>query len=113
MKISNLLPLIVLKELINFKKTKVTKTIYLNAEKISPEECQKLIFDVIKETIPNPTYYQIISFINVLAVQLKKLNQNFYLNAFQLILTGKNINYIRTIIVESFIKLTKHFTEVH
>jgi hypothetical protein len=92
-------------------KAKQKKVINLDAEKLSPKECQKLIFDVIKETIPNPTYYQIMSFINVLAVQLKKLNRNFYLNAFQLILTGKNINYIRTFIVESFIKLTKHFTE--
>ena len=83
----------------------------VSAKQISPQECQQLIFDEIKKKIPEPTYYQIISFINVLAIQLKKLNQNFFLNAYQLILTGKKINYIRTFIVESFIKITKHFTE--
>ena len=93
------------------KKKEEKKVIYLNAEKITQKECQELIFDAIKKTIPNPTYYQIISFINVLAVQLIKLNKNFYLNAFELILSGKKINRIRTIIVESFIKLTNHFTE--
>jgi hypothetical protein len=107
----NVTPIDFNNHIITYKKTKQKKVIKLDAEKLSPKECQKLIFDVIKETIPNPTYYQIMSFINVLAVQLKKLNRNFYLNAFQLLLTGKNINYIRTFIVESFIKLTKHFTE--
>jgi midasin (ATPase involved in ribosome maturation) len=52
------------------------------------------------------------SFINVLAVQLKKLNQSFYLNAFDLIDNGKaNLLPIRTFIVKSFIALTSHFTE--
>ena len=96
---------------ITFKKPKKVIKTAIFAKYLSPQECQKLIFDVIKEKIKEPTYYQIISFINILAVQLKKLNKNFFLNAHELILTGKNINYIRTLIVESFIKLTKHFTE--
>ena len=83
----------------------------IQAIELSPQQCQKLIFDTIKETIPEPTYYQITSFINVLAVQLKKLNQNFFLNAAQLLSTNKKINHIRTFIVKSFIKITKHFTE--
>ena len=99
------------KRIITYKKTKKKINTSLKAIQLSSQECQKLIFDIIKETIPNPTYYQIISFVNILAVQLKKLNQNIYLNSYDLILSGKNINYIRTFIVESFIKLTKHFTE--
>ena len=93
------------------KKNKEKINPSIDAKKITSVECQKLIFDVIKEQIPNPTYYQIITFINVLAVQLKKLNINYYLNAYELILSRKNINDIRTFIVESFIKITKHFTE--
>ena len=93
------------------KNSKQKMNTSIKAKQLSQEECQKLIFDIIRETIPEPTYYQIVSFINVLAVQLKKLNQNVYLNAYELILTGKNINYIRTVIVDSFIKITKHFTE--
>ena len=96
---------------ITFKKPKKKITTTLPAQFLSSNECQKLIFNVIKEKIKEPTYYQIISFINVLAVQLKKLNKNYYLNAHELILTGKKMNYIRTFIVESFIKLTNHFTE--
>ena len=88
------------------------KTTAMKAEYLSNIECQKLIFESIKEKIPEPTYYQIISFINVLALQLKKLNKNFYLNAHQLILsTSMNNCLIRNFIVKSFIKLTKHFTE--
>ena len=83
-----------------------------NAEIISDKECQKLIFDAIKDKIPHPTYYQIISFINVLAIQLKKFNQNTYLNAYQLLTTKSTRGAsIRNFIVESFIKLTMHFTE--
>ena len=83
----------------------------INAIELPAQQCQKLIFDTIKETIHEPTYYQITSFINVLAIQLKKLNQNFFLNAAQLLSTKRKINYIRTFIVQSFIKITKHFTE--
>ena len=96
---------------ITFKKTKKVVITALPATNLSPKECQQLIFSTIKEKIPEPTYYQIITFIKVLAVQLKKLNQNFFLNAHQLLYYGKNNNYIRTIIVQSFINLTKHFTE--
>ena len=88
----------------------------MKAQYLSNIECQKLIFDSIKEKITEPTYYQIISFINVLALQLKKLNKNFYLNAHQLISSPTMFNnmnncYIRDFIVNSFIKLTKHFTQ--
>ena len=88
------------------------KNTSIKPELISIENCQKLIFDVIKQNIKEPNYYQIISFINVLAIQLKKLNKSFYLNAFELINNFKsNITNVRSFIVNSFIKLTSHFTE--
>ena len=92
------------------KKKKFSTSI--KAEELSQEECQKLIFNSIKEEIPEPTYYQIESFIKILAIQLKKLNQNFFLNAHTLLVSGKaNLTLIRTSIVLNFIKLTKHFTK--
>ena len=88
------------------------KTSSLKPEEISEVICQKLIFDIIKSKIKEPNYYQIISFINVLAVQLKKFNQNFYLSAYEFINNGRSgLCPIRTFVVESFIKLTSHFTE--
>ena len=84
----------------------------MEPELIPVADCQKLIFDIIKQKIKEPNYYQIISFINVLAIQLIKLNKSFYLNAFELMDNDKsNITYVRTFIVNSFIKLTSHFTE--
>ena len=79
---------------------------------LSQNECQNLIFESIKEEISEPTYYQIKSFINALAIQLKNLNRNFFLNAHQLIISNCSDNcLVRTFIVQSFIKLTKHFTD--
>ena len=147
MKISNLAPLIVPKELdsniqivahylkalkenkidyndlffpnitpIDFEKNVIIKkkVKYFTSIKVkllSDNEYQSLIFDSIKDKIKEPTYYQIISFINVLAVQLKKFNQNFSLSAYQLLCSNKNISFIRTFIIQSFIKLTNHFTK--
>ena len=81
------------------------------AEKISQEECEKLIFHEIKKNgIDSPNYYQIKSFIDVLASQLKILNRNYYINA-NLFNEYKLDKSIRTDIIESYIKLTKHFTK--
>ena len=82
-----------------------------DARVLSQNECQELIFNIINANIKQPTYYQINSFIDVLAVQLKKFNQNFYLNARQLKIRDPKMLPIRSFIVESFIKITKHFTE--
>jgi len=83
-----------------------------NARILSQKECQQLIFKEIKKTIASPNYYQITSFINVLASQFKQFNQNFYLNAHMInkIHNGDSIK-IRSFIVESFIKITKRFIE--
>jgi hypothetical protein len=83
----------------------------IDAEVLPQNQCQQLIFDTIKTDIQKPTYYQINSFIDVLAVQFKKFNQNYFLNARQLRIKNLKAQTIRTFIVESFIKLTRHFTE--
>ena len=95
------------------------------AEELSQSECQELIFNEIKKTIPNtknkknseenkenpePNYYQIKSFIDILATQFKRFNRNYYINANILNEWGVDKN-IRTEIIENFIKLTKYFTK--
>lgn len=66
----------------------------------------------IKETLKEPTYYQIVSFINILASQLKKFNKNYFLNTHQLILDkGLNQSSFRTFIVKNFIEVSKYFAE--
>ena len=98
--------------IINKSYKKKAKTTSLMAKLFSAENCQNIIFNVIKQHIKEPNYYQIISFINVLAGQLRKLNKNFYLNALELINNNRlNILHIRSFIVNSFINLTSHFTE--
>ena len=83
-----------------------------NAQILKQKECQQLIFEEIKKKIDLPNYYQIRSFIDVLATQFKKFNQNFYLNAHMIKMfhNGDSMK-IRSFIIESFIKLTKHFIE--
>jgi len=81
----------------------------VKAEILSDSECQKLIFDKIKEFLKEPTYYQIVSFINMLSAQLKKFNQNYFLNAYQLIKNrGSNQSFLRTFIVNNFIEISKN-----
>ena len=86
-----------------------------NAKILTQEECQQLIFEKIKDKIPFPNYYQIISFIDVLATQFKKFNQNFFLNAHMIKMfhNGNNmkITKVRSFIVENFIKIAKQFIE--
>ena len=99
-------------EFVTFKKRKENINIPLSATIFYVEECQNLIFDTIKETIKEPIYYQIISFINNLAIQLIKFNRNFFLNSFQLLNARGTASFpLRTFIIQSFLKLTKYFTE--
>ena len=90
------------------KKKKYSTSV--KADLLSVLECQNLIFDSIKEFLEEPTYYQIISFINMLAAQLRKLNQNYFLNAFQLI-TKKSQISLRTFIIKNFIEISQYFSE--
>ena len=88
----------------NNGKNEIFKTI-IEAEILSQKECQDLIFEIIKEQNQYHTYYQIKSFIDILSVQSKQFNQNFILNAFDLHFSSNNLKDIRTIIIDSFIKL--------
>ena len=66
----------------------------------------------LKKKIEFPNYYQITSFIDILATQLTKFNQNFYLNAYMIkMFHNGNTMKIRSFIVESFIKIAKYFIE--
>ena len=79
---------------------------------LTSELCQKLIMDEIHKTIKKPTYYQIATFINVLASQLIQFNVNFYLSACTILDSGKYNNCaIRSLIVKNFIELTRYFTK--
>ena len=82
----------------------------IKANSLSQNECQDLIFTEIKKTIPEPNYYQIKSFIDILATQFKKFNQSYYLNTN--VFEEFNVDRaLRTFIIESFIKITKYFTK--
>ena len=96
---------------IQLKKPKKKFVTALDAQILSQKECQDLIFELINSIIKDPTYYQIVSFINVLSIQLKKFNQNYFLNAFNLKTSKNGINQMRTSIVKNFIDLTNYFTE--
>ena len=100
-----------IKKGITYKKPKRTIITAVGVAPLSQEICQNLIFDYIKTTIKNPTYYQINTFINILAVQFKKFNQNYFLSAHNLKLSAKDIYTIRKYIINNFIDLTKYFTE--
>ena len=95
---------------------KTYKNIVLKAEDenkyLTQEVCQKLIFDEIKKTIPKPTYYQITTFIDILANQLIQFNRNYFLSACTIIDSGKFHNCcVRSLIVNKFIELTRYFTK--
>ena len=85
---------------------------FIKAERLSQQECQELIFDLFKEDKDKfPSYYQIKSFIDVFAEQLKTFSKNYilsidYLREFRSI----DLTKIRIYIIEGFINVTKYFT---
>ena len=92
----------------HFEKLKTT----YKAQILKQEECQQLIFSNIE--ISEPNYYQISSFIDILGLLFKNFTRNFYLSRETLSDSrnnGNNLKNIRTFTIESFIKITKHFTE--
>ena len=79
---------------------------------LTPKLCQHLILEQIKKTIKNPTYYQITTFVNVLASQLIQFNRNYCLSACTIIDSGKFQNCsVRSLIINKFIELTRYFTK--
>ncbi|OUM64773.1 hypothetical protein PIROE2DRAFT_60449 [Piromyces sp. E2] len=84
----------------------------IKAVPLSQDTCQKLIFQFLN--IENPNYYQIESFIKIVAGQLKLLTNSWYLSADQLDYVFKltKIPYLkqaRKFFIESLLKITKHF----
>ena len=66
----------------------------------------------IKNKIKKPTYYQIITFVNVLAYQLIQFNINYALSAYTILDSGRFESCkVRSLIVEQFIELTSYFTK--
>jgi len=87
-------------------------SVHIMAIPLSQKECQDLIFHNLN--IENPNYYQIESFIKIVAEQLRLFTVSCYLNVDQLNHTQRfkrnsNLNEIRKFFVESLIKTTKHF----
>ena len=82
----------------------------INAESLNENECSNLIYQNLN--IENPNFYQIESYINIIAEQLSLFSNSIYLNVSQL--NGikqykKNLNNIRFFFVNSLTLITKHF----
>ena len=82
----------------------------IKAQVIDQKTCEELIRKYFKEN--SPTYYQICSFISVLAHQLKYFTKNIYFN----VQTMKDMNgdknlSVRTDCVKAFINITSYFTK--
>jgi len=80
-----------------------------NAKVLSQKECQELIFEKFIETNKSNkyfNYYQIQTFIDVLADEFIKFNHSFYIST--KILREKQL---RSSIIEGFIKLSNYFTQ--
>ena len=92
------------------KKTKIISDLFIDAEQLSQKECQQLISEVFKEDKNEfPSYYQIQSFVDVLAEQLKSFNKSYNLHMEQL--KNKPFVSVRSLGVEGFINSTRYFTK--
>ena len=90
----------------------VIKAVDENKE-LTPEKCENLIIETIKNCkIDRPNYYQINTFIKVLASQLFLFAKNCYLSICTLIDNNK-FKYckVRSLIIKKFIDLTCYFTK--
>jgi len=78
---------------------------------LSQNECQQLIFRNLN--IDNPNYYQITSYINIVAEQLILFTNSYYLNYYDYLRELRQIkgglNNVRYFFVNSLTKVTKHF----
>ena len=105
-------PDLILKDENNYDYNKIVIKAEDENKYLTPELCQKLIMDEIYKTIKKPTYYQITTFINVLANQLIQFNRNYFLSACTILDTGRFNNCsIRSLIINKFIELTRYFTK--
>ena len=82
----------------------------IKAESLNENECSDLIYQNLN--IENPNFYQIESYINIIAEQLILFSKSIYLNVSQLNEIKqykKNLNNIRFFFVNSLTLITKHF----
>ena len=105
-------PDIILKDENNYDYNKIVIKAEEENKNLTQKVCQNLIMNEIKKSIEKPTYYQITTFINVLASQLIQFNRNYFLSACTILDTGnfKNCS-VRSLIIRKFIDLTKYFTK--
>jgi len=105
-------PDIILKDENNYDYNKIVIKAEEENKNLTQKVCQNLIMKEIKKSIEKPTYYQITTFINVLASQLIQFNRNYFLSACTILDTGnvKNCS-VRSLIIRKFIDLTKYFTK--
>ena len=80
---------------------------YCNSEFIDEKECNKLLFKYFKKN--NISYHQINIFIKVLAEQLRKFSNNYYL-MIEALKASRVPGIIRKDIIQAFIDLTSYFT---
>ena len=82
----------------------------IKAQVIDQKSCEQLIRKYFKES--SPTYYQICSFISVLAHQLKYFTKNIYFNVQTMQdMNGANNLSVRTDCIKAFINITSYFTK--
>ena len=93
------------------KNDEIRENTFFDAQIMKQKDCQDLIFDAIKKENKKFSYYQVKSFIDILAIQFKKFNQSYYLNAAFLKNGNANIKKVRTFIIKNFINLSSYFTE--
>ena len=82
----------------------------IEAIPLSQEKCQSLIFQYLN--IQKPNFYQIESYIKIIAQQLELFSKSYYLNVSHLSEIQKykkNLQNIRFFFINSLIHVTKHF----
>ena len=105
-------PDIILKDENGFDYNKIVIKAENENKYLTSKLCQKLILEELSKTIKKPTYYQITTFINVLASQLIQFNRNYFLSACSILDSGRFHNCcVRSLIVKKFIELTSYFTK--
>jgi len=78
----------------------------IDAKVLPQNECQELLFEVIKENNKFINYYQIQSFIDFLAYEFIKFNNNIHFSAISLV-----EKHLRSFIIDGLIKLSNYFIE--
>ena len=95
--------------LLNFENNKLlSENINILNCDISQKQCEQLIWKYISN-IDDPNFYQINTFVKILSKEFELFNNCSGLTPKNLILSGMRLS-LRKIIIDSLIKVTKHFT---